>query len=429
MHDVVCVGAGLIGGVTSALIKKSSHLPRATKVLLLDSAKRPNFHSQVTKNIRQIAVNPSSRMLLDDIGAWSKIVKSAWPVDKMTVWDAMGKGGLEFTGKNDLPLSHIVEVGLISRASVDAAEEIGVELKFESKIEEMILPDRYNPKIHDTDFATIKIKDEEISSRLILGCDGANSFVRSKAGLPSFSKEYNQRGFVCTVEIDPVDENKTAYQRFLPNSEVIAMLPCAENQMSIVWSCGESKAKSLDKLHPEKVVENINQVFNKRFETEFAEKVHETFSPIAKAIGMKTEIGPIKVPEVLKVLSPKGSFPLATAGAPQMVAPRVALLGDAAHRVHPFAGQGANMGYRDCELLLDALEKNHLDGIDFTSELALADYQKAAIVEQGVMLTGLDQLKNIYSSSFMPLVLARNLGTNLINNSPALKELFIAKAS
>ena len=72
---------------------------------------------------------------------------------------------------------------------------------------------------------------------------------------------------------------------------------------------------------------------------------------------MKTEIGPIKVPEALKVLSPKGSFPLATAGAPKMVAPRVALLGDAAHRVHPFAGQGANMGYRDCELLLDALGK------------------------------------------------------------------------
>ena len=87
-------------------------------------------------------------MLLDDIGAWSEINKSAWPVDKMTVWDAMGKGGLEFTGKNDLPLSHIVEVGLISRASVDAAEEIGVEMKFESKIEKMILPDRYNPKIH-----------------------------------------------------------------------------------------------------------------------------------------------------------------------------------------------------------------------------------------------------------------------------------------
>lgn len=67
-------------------------------------------------------------------------------------------------------------------------------------------------KFLDTDFATIKIKDDEISSRLILGCDGANSFVRSKAGLPSFSKEYKQRGFVCTVEIDPVDENKTAYQ-------------------------------------------------------------------------------------------------------------------------------------------------------------------------------------------------------------------------
>lgn len=84
---------------------------------------------------------------------------------------------------------------------------------------------------------------------------------------------------------------------------------------------------------------------------------------------MKTEIGPINVPEVVKVLSPKGSFPLATAGAPQMVAPRVALLGDAAHRVHPFAGQGANMGYRDCELLLDALGKSFLQELSKSYQL------------------------------------------------------------
>ena len=96
-------------------------------------------------------------MLLDDIGAWGEVGKHAWPVDKMTVWDAMGKGGLEFEGKNNIPLSHIVEVGLISRASVDAAEEIGVDLKFETKIEKLEIPDRYNPAIHGNHYDLIFI--------------------------------------------------------------------------------------------------------------------------------------------------------------------------------------------------------------------------------------------------------------------------------
>ena len=153
------------------------------------------------------------------------------------------------------------------------------------------------------------------------------------------------------------------------------------------------------------------------------------FSPLARAIGLQTEFGPVRVPNVITILSPTGSFPLATAGSPTLVGPRVALLGDAAHRVHPFAGQGANMGYRDCDLFMDAIEKAHLDGIDFTSQIALSNYQSAAVMEHAPMMAGMDALKGIYGSSFMPLVVARNMGQTLINNNRAVKDMLISQAS
>ena len=91
MYEAIAVGAGLVGGVASALMKSSNHLPKLTRVLLMDAASRPKFNPSAHKNIRQIAVNPSSRLLMEDIGAWDNISERAWPVERMTIWDAMGK--------------------------------------------------------------------------------------------------------------------------------------------------------------------------------------------------------------------------------------------------------------------------------------------------------------------------------------------------
>ena len=98
--------------------------------------------------------------------------------------------------------------------------------------------------------------------------------MRKSAGLPSYEKDYEQRGFVCTVEIDPLDENKTAFQRFLPGGQVLAMLPCGENQMSIVWSCSNDLAKALQKLEKENLVNAINKGFSRQYERGFLDDIH-----------------------------------------------------------------------------------------------------------------------------------------------------------
>ena len=162
----------------------------------------------------------------------------------MVIGESMGKGAIEFAAKNDDTLNYITEAGLISETLVDTAEQNGVELLFESKVSEILIPDRFNPAIHDTDFIKLKINDEDTETKLIIGCDGANSMVRKKMGIQTSLKQYEQRGVVCTVQIDPTDENNTAYQRFLPNS-ILAFLLCEKNQMSIVWSCPNGMADIL----------------------------------------------------------------------------------------------------------------------------------------------------------------------------------------
>ena len=189
--------------------------------------------------------------------------------------------------------------------------------------------------------------------------------MRKAAGLSSLSKNYDQRGFVCTVRAENVGDNRTAFQRFLPSGDVIALLPCEEDQLSIVWSCASSKAKMLEKLEETDLIEKINEVLVCDETPSLIKQIHGSLSFIPKSIGLKTEMT-VDPPRITEILSPTGSFPLGSALATNMVAPRTAILGDAAHRVHPFAGQGANMGWRDVELLTDSLERAHLSGIDYT---------------------------------------------------------------
>ena len=160
-------------------------------------------------------------------------------------------------------MNYITEAGLISEAIVNAADHNGVELMFESKVSDLIIPERFNPEIHDTDFVSLKVNDQKYETKLILGCDGANSMVRKAMGIKSKSKMYNQRGVVATVEIQTELDggNHTAYQRFLPDGSILAFLPCDSNQISIVWSCSDSKAEKLQGMSKEDLVESFHFKF------------------------------------------------------------------------------------------------------------------------------------------------------------------------
>lgn len=428
MYDAICIGSGLIGGAASSVLRISKFLPKQ-KVLLVDSARRPSFLQKEIKDLRQIAVNSSSRNLLSDIGAWDRVSNRAWPVHQMSIAEGVGKSGLLFESKNSQPLNYITEAGLISEAIVNAAEQNGVELMFESKVSNLIIPERFNPEIHDTDFVTLEVNDQLFETKLILGCDGANSMVRKAMGIKSKSKMYNQRGVVATVEIlesSTHDGNHTAFQRFLPDGSILAFLPCDSNQISIVWSCSDAKAEKLQQMSKDDLVNIINQAMREDYSSTFYNNVHNFLAPLANRFGVKEFT--FNPPEIKSILSPVASFPLATANS-KCTGPRSVLLGDAAHRVHPMAGQGANMGYRDAEILLDVMEKFHTRGTDPTSELCLRDFENEIYKEHTPMMVGIDALKTIYSQNNPIFSTIRNIGTATINSNPAAKELFISRAA
>jgi len=426
MYDVVCVGSGLIGGAASSAFRISRILAKKPKVLLIDAARRPYFAPKETKDLRQIAVNTLSRNLLDDIGAWENIEPRAWPVHRMRIGESMGVGGVEFDGKNGEALNYITEAGLISEAVVNSAEKNGVELEFEAKIDELVIPARFNYKIHDTDFVKLTVNDRQIESQFLIGCDGANSMVRQKGGIRSLSRNYEQRGVVATVEIEPNEPNHTAYQRFLADGSILAFLPCGENQVSIVWSCDNHRAASLQKLSPEELTTELNEAMTKDESSSLYRKVHGALYPLGNLMGLKQ--AKFEAPPVKQILSPVASFPLGSATS-DSVGPRFALLGDAAHRVHPMAGQGANMGYRDIDVLLDTIETYYTNGTDPYSELCLEDYQRQINLEHGPMMAGIESLKYIYSQNDPLSSTVRNIGTSLVNSNTALKFMITSRAA
>jgi len=269
-----------------------------------------------------------------------------------------------------------------------------------------------------------------LETKLLLGCDGANSMVRKAMGIKSKSRIYNQRGVVATVEIlqstVPKDGNHTAYQRFLPDGSILAFLPCGDDQISIVWSCADNKADKLQGLSKEELVVKINDSMRTDHSSEVYKSIHNALVPFVKFAGVKDfKFDP---PEVKSVLSPVASFPLA-ASISKCTGPRSVLLGDAAHRVHPMAGQGANMGYRDAEILLDVMEKFHMRGTDPTSELSLRDFESEILREHTPLMVGIDALKTIYSQNNPIISTLRNIGTAGINSNTATKDLFISRAA
>lgn len=170
----------------------------------------------------------------------------------------------------------------------------------------------------------------------------------------------------------------------------------------------------------------LNEAMARDDQTSLYKAVHGALKPVGDLVGVRqADFDP---PKVTSILSPVASFPLATA-ASDSVGPRFALLGDAAHRVHPMAGQGANMGYRDIELLLDTVEKYYTNGIDPYSELALDEYQRLVNQEHLPIMAGIDTLKKVYSQSDAISAVIRNAGTSIVNSNDALKYLITSRAA
>lgn len=386
-HDIVIAGGGTIGLATAALLATGEHAA-AFRVVVLDAAACPESPRPQEIPLRVIALSPASTAILDRVGAWTSIAAGPCRAyDRMRVWDASappeGPATLRFDADEfGVPhLGHIAASEHVRAALLDILAGTAVELRFEAPI--AALDDtRERPRLSLGD-------GTRVDADLVIAADGARSFVRDAAGIALRSHAYSQTAFVTHVETE-FPHRDTAWQRFLPAGPV-GLLPLADGRVSIVWSTTPAQAAA----------------------------AAEADLPTLGALLTEATDG---VLGAMTVTGPRGSFPLEARHATDYVRPGVALVGDAAHTVHPLAGQGANLGFADALALVDVLGEAVCAGAYPGDRPVLRRYERRRRAENTAVMAFLTGLNRLFGSDSALVGEIRKAGMALFNHSGPIRE-------
>ena len=375
--DIVIVGGGMIG--LSLACALSGH---GNKIAVLEAGTAPDpVQKDQPLKSRVVALSRASQALLQHLDVWSQI--QSWRTTayhRMVVWDANGAGEIEFdaakAGEPDL--GHIVENHLLERALFERCDSLSdVEWIDQSPVEQIVT---------DEQEVVITLGNQKmIMAKLLVGADGVNSKVRQSLGFEVQQMDYQQKGIVALVSMQR-HHQQTAWQRFAADG-VLALLPVADGGFSIVWSVAEARAETLMQLD----------------DPEFSQ---------ALMVASDGRLGTVTK------LSERIAFPLSGMQAKSHIKPRVALVGDAAHRVHPLAGQGANLGFLDVAELAGILNTTDRDPGDM---LVLRRYQRARAGDNLAMQKLMEGFKAVFINNNPALGFLRGIGLNLANNITPLK--------
>lgn len=386
--DIIILGGGLVGltcanlctiaGFTTAVIE--------AKPPLLTWPKN-------SSDIRCSAISKGSQQIFEKIGVWNAITNmGVSPYQHMTVWDKLGFGAIDFDAKevSEQNLGYIIENRIMIKALWENLLEEGTNIHLYCPAK----PEHY--EITNDEIILTLDNQKVLKSKLIIGADGAQSWLREKAGLNTLKRSYQQTALVATVKTE-LPHQKTAWQRFLPEGP-LAFLPLSDpHTSSIVWT---------------NTPENIQELLVLS-ESEFCETLAQNFD--------------YRLGKVLNT-SERFSFPLNMVYAKQSVAPRIALIGDAAHVIHPLAGQGVNLGLTDAQVLVETLHNAQLHNYDIGHFLVLRKYERARSSEVLTLLAAMEFFKKLFGSKTSLLAGLRSFGLNMVNNNAFLKRQFILKA-
>jgi len=379
--DIIIVGGGL-AGLSLAVALRQTRLSVAVV-----EGKAP-FRPQGW-DARIYAVSPTNVDFLREIGAWQHMdAGRLCPVEAMAVAGDRD-GHLDFTAYDAgaTELAWIVEASLMQC-------ELWESAKRQANLT-LLCPTRPAALDIQPELACLTLEDgRQFKARLIVGADGADSWTRQAAGIDVSFKHYGQKGVVANFRCEKPHGN-TAFQWFRPDG-ILAWLPLPDNQMSMVWSTPDAHADELTSLAPEDLCRRV-----------------------AEAGGQR--LG------AMELITPAVGFPLRLMRAPRSVAPRFALIGDAAHAIHPLSGHGINLGYRDAATLAKVLADKP-EPMD-CGDLALLRRYERSRKEEVVALQGVtDSLQRLFTPTWEPLSLLRNAGLNLTNRLPVLKDVLIRYA-
>lgn len=384
--DVAVVGGGMVG---AALAAACAERGLATAVIDPQPPQRAWPPGQV--DLRVSALGRASQRVLERLGAWPRIAAlGASPYREMVVWDAVGGAEIRFDAADlgEPDLGHIVENRVIRLALWERLERSEHVL--------LLCPATLAALEIGPERAQVRLGDERsLEATLVVGADGRDSAVRAALGIGLAAADYGQRALVANVEVAHW-HRETAWQRFLPTGP-LAFLPLADGRCSIVWSADERRAEQLLGLD----------------DAGFLGELEEAF---AKRLGAILSTGP------------RAAFPLRRQHAEAYVRPRAALIGDAAHSIHPLAGQGVNLGFLDVAALIDALDHARSHRRDLGGLPTLRRYERARRGDNAAMLAAMDLFKRAFGNRAPALVAARNLGLAAAEHLPGIKPLFMRQA-
>ncbi|KAK8383276.1 hypothetical protein O3P69_011626 [Scylla paramamosain] len=425
-YDLVISGGGLVGFAMACSLGHSQRLSDR-KILLLEGAPNKPWQLPELFSNRVCALNARTRTFFRKLGVWEHIEHlRAQPVRRMQVWESCSEAMITFDGQeqDDSTIAHIVEND-VTLHSIKRQIPEHVEVEYEAKVESYQIPKDTASKV------VLTLADgRTISTDLLIGADGAKSLVRRSMGVQYLGWEYDQMGIVATLQLSEAVDNTVAWQRFLPTGPV-ALLPLSDDHSSLVWSTTREQATQLLGLPDEDFTEALNRAIWDDSEADSGVKsIHEAWLRVLETVvpGESAEIRQLP-PSIAQVLpGTRGGFPLGLGHAVHYVSPRVALIGDAAHRVHPLAGQGVNLGFGDVAALTRCLENSVLLGAQLGDEQALYQYEKERQKYNVATMASIDGLYRLYNSASPPLVLLRSLGLSAVNAMSPLKRQIILHA-
>lgn len=385
--EVVIVGGGMTG-LTAAALLAHGGCGDSLRITVVDAAARPRFDPAADVALRVSAIAAGSAGLFDAIGAWDRIVDTrACPYEHMRVWDGAddpdGPSTLRFDADEFAvrQLGFIVENVLIQDSILRVLDRTDVSLRFDSPIQAIDATGRT---------CRLRLEDgRELEADLLVGADGARSFVRESAGIAVMRRPYAQSAFVTHLQPQR-PHGATARQRFLADGP-LGMLPLADGRISVVWATTPGAAR--DAMN----------------------------ASDAELGALLTEASDEALGE-LTVAGPRGTFPLCAQHARNYVLPRLALIGDAAHAVHPLAGQGANLGLADASALSTVIEEAIRKGEHPGDRPVLRRYERARKGANATMLHLMTGLNQLFAAASPTLGELRRAGMRLFNVSGPLRE-------
>jgi 2-octaprenyl-6-methoxyphenol hydroxylase len=389
-NDLIIVGGGLNGPALALAAAQAGFRVTIIDSLAVDTRKDPEFDG------RSYALALASMRLLRGIGVWGKISDRAQPMLEIKVTDGrIGEGPspwmmhFDHAEIEEGPMGYMVEDRHLRRAFLDA---MAADDRITQLAQETVVAQSTDSSGVSVTLASGKV----VHGHLLIGSDGRKSGTATRAGIKRTGWGYGQTAVVCAVGHEK-PHGGIAHQFFMPAGP-LAILPLTENRSSIVWSETDARAAELIAMN----------------DADFLEALRPAFGSFLGQINLT---------------GARFSYPLGLTLANSFIADRMALIGDAAHGVHPIAGQGLNAGLRDVAALADVLETARARGEDIGGAQALARYQEWRRFDTATLALATDTFNRLFSNDNPLVRAARDLGMGVVNAAPGLRRGFMRRAA